>query len=122
MKLHQALNTGQKTFTSLGEGYIAVNGEHFSRPVVVTPEQAHTDWCATDFASLTPAHFEYFVALAPEVVIFGTGSRHQFPHPQLYRSLIDAHIAIEFMDTPAACRTYNILATEDRKVVAAILL
>jgi uncharacterized protein len=122
LKLHQALNTGQKTFTSLGEGYIAVNGEHFNRPVVVTPEQVRTDWSATDFATLIPAHFEYFVALAPEVVIFGTGSCHQFPHPQLYRSLIDAHIAIEFMDTPAACRTYNILATEDRKVVAAILL
>ena len=122
MKLHQAINTGQKTFTSLGEGYITVNGERFDRPVVVTPEQVHADWSATDFASLTPAHFEYFVALAPEVVIFGTGARHQFPHPQLYLSLIAARIAIEFMDTPAACRTYNILATEDRKVVAAILL
>jgi uncharacterized protein len=122
LKLHQAINTGQKTFTALGGDYIAVNGERFNRSIVVTPEQVHTDWSATDFASLAPEHFEYFLALAPEVVIFGTGARHQFPHPQLYSNLIAARIAIEFMDTPAACRTYNILAAEDRKVVAAILL
>ncbi|TAJ79497.1 MAG: hypothetical protein EPO42_06145 [Gallionellaceae bacterium] len=122
MKLHQAINTGQKTFTALGEGYVSVNGERFSQSIVVTPEQVHSDWNAADFAELAPAHFDYFLPLAPEVIIFGTGPRQHFPHPQLYRSLIAAGIAIEFMDTPAACRTYNILAAEDRKVVAAVLL
>lgn len=81
-----------------------------------------TDWNATDFASLTPAHFEYFLALKPEVILLGTGAKQQFAHPNLYLALINAGISIEFMDTPAACRTYNILVAEDRKVVAAVLL
>lgn len=122
MALHLSYDPGKKNFTAYGEGYIAVNGERFERPVVVTPGQVLTDWTARDFASLTPADFEYFVALAPEVVLFGTGNAHQFARPQLFRSLIAAGIGIEFMSTAAACRTYNILAAEDRKVVAAILI
>ena len=85
-------------------------------------EEVRTDWPATDFASLTEAHFDYFLALKPEVVLFGTGAKQQFARPELYRKLIKARIGIEFMDTPAACRTYNILTAEDRKVVAAVLL
>lgn len=122
MKLHPTINHQQKTFTAHGEGYISVSSERFTQPIVVTPDQVFSDWTALDFASLEPAHFEYLLALAPEVVLFGTGTRQYFPHPQLYRSLIEAGIAIEFMDTPAACRTYNILVAEDRKVVAAVLI
>lgn len=122
LKLHQSSNAGQNTFTSHGEGYIAVNREHFTQPIVVTAGQVYTDWTAQSFTSLEPAHFAYFLKLAPEVLLFGTGERQHFPHPQLYRCLIEAGIAVEFMDTPAACRTYNILAAEDRNVAAAILL
>jgi uncharacterized protein len=85
-------------------------------------EEVRTDWAATDFASLNETHFDYFLALKPEVLLLGTGSKQQFAHPNLYRELIRAKIGIEFMDTPAACRTYNILVAEDRKVVAAVLL
>ena len=122
MALQRTIDPQQKTFTSYGEGYVAVNEERFSQPIVVTQKQVHTDWSAQNFASLAPEHFEYFLALAPEVVLFGTGSQHSFPHPQLYRSLVDAGISIEFMNTQAACRTYNILVAEDRNVIAAILL
>ena len=122
MKLHPSNNTGQKTFTAHGEGYVAVNGERFTRPILVSAGQVQRDWGAQDLATLTPLHFEQILSLAPEVVIFGTGTRQHFPPVQLYRSLIDAGISVEFMDTPAACRTYNILVAEDRKVIAAILL
>lgn len=122
MALHLHTSPHQKLFTGHGAGYVAVNGERFRHPVVVAPEQVRTDWTAQDFDSLTPEHFDCFLALAPEVILFGTGTRHRFPHPELYRSLIDAGIPIEFMDTPAACRTYNILVAEARKVVAAVLL
>lgn len=90
--------------------------------MVVTAEAVRTDWSATDFDSLTAAHFDYFLELQPEVILLGTGARQQFAHPNLYRELIHAGIAIEFMDTPAACRTYNILVAEDRKVAAAVLV
>ena len=122
MALHLQTNTTQRLFSGHGPDYVAVNGQRFTRPVVVTAEAVHTDWSAPDFAGLAPAHFEYFLTLKPEVLLFGTGARQQFAHPNLYHELIRAGIAIEFMDTPAACRTYNILVAEDRRVVAAVLL
>lgn len=122
MKLHQSITHLEKTFTAYGEDYVAVNGERYTQPIVVTAARVFSDWPATDFNSLTPQHFDYFLALAPEVVLLGTGNKQRFPHPELYRSLVAARISVEFMDTHAACRTYNILVAEDRKVVAAILL
>jgi len=122
LALHLDTNTNHKLFTEHGAGYVAVNGKRYQQSVVVMAEEVRTDWAATDFASLNETHFNYFLALKPEVLLLGTGSKQQFAHPNLYRELIRAKIGIEFMDTPAACRTYNILVAEDRKVVAAVLL
>ncbi len=101
---------------------MAVNGERFEHAIVVTPEQVLTDWSAQDFSELNEGHFEYLRALKPEVLILGTGAKLRFPAPALYRRLSEANIGVECMDTAAACRTYNILMAEGRKVVAAILL
>jgi uncharacterized protein len=122
LALHLESNTHHTLFTGHGAGYVEVNGQKYQRPVVVMPDEMRTDWTATDFASLNEAHFDYFLALKPEVLLFGTGSKQHFAHPNLYRELIRARISIEFMDSPAACRTYNILVAEDRKVIAAVLI
>ena len=122
MALHQLTISNQNLFTGHGAGYVAINGKHFQQSVVVMAGQVRTDWPATDFASLTAAHFEYFLELKPEILLLGTGAKQQFAHPSLYGPLIQARIGIEFMDTPAACRTYNILVAEDRHVIAAVLL
>lgn len=122
MPLHPQTDSSMNLFTGHGEGYVSVNTHRYRQPVVVTALEIHTDWPVTDFAGLTAAHFEYFLGLKPEVLLFGTGSKQQFAHPKLYRALFEARIGIEFMDTPAACRTYNILVAENRKVVAAVLL
>ena len=68
------------------------------------------------------AHFEAILALQPELVIFGSGARLKFVSPALLRALIDRRIGVETMDTPAACRTYNVLVSEGRSAVAALLL
>jgi len=122
MALHLQTDTNLKLFTGHGEGYVSVNTHRYQQSVVVTPAEVLLDWTATDFATLDPAHFDYFFALKPDVLLFGTGAKQQFAHPQLYRNLVAAGIPVEFMDTPAACRTFNILVAEDRKVVAAVLL
>ena len=98
-----------------------VNGERFDHSIVVLAEEVRNDWAVAGFDSLEEEHFIYFLALKPDVVLLGTGAKQRFPHPRLYRVLTDAGIGVECMDTPAACRTYNILVAEDRKVVAAIL-
>ena len=122
MKLHLNTSLTQKIFTAHGKGYVAVSGERFEQPIVVTPEQVLTDWQPQGFEALDEAHFAYFLALEPEILLVGTGTRQRFPHPRLTRALSTVGVGVEFMDTPAACRTYNILMAEDRKVVAAILL
>ncbi len=99
-----------------------VNDERYEHSIVVVAETVHDDWRVVNFDELTEANFDYFLPLKPDVLLLGTGARQRFPHPRLYRSLTDAGIGVECMDTAAACRTYNILVTEDRKVAAAILI
>ncbi len=122
MKLHLSTPTTRNIFTAHGAGYVAVSGRRFEHSIVVTPEQIFTDWQPQGFGALEESHFAYFLALRPEILLLGTGAQQRFPHPRLYRQLIEARIGVECMHTAAACRTYNILMEEDRKVVAAILL
>ncbi len=122
MKLHLADLGDTKLFTAHGADHVMINRERFDTSLVVLAEEVRLDWAVDDFEALQETHFEYFLALKPEVVLLGTGVRQRFPHPRLYRALTDAGIGVECMDTPAACRTYNILVAEDRKVIAAILL
>jgi uncharacterized protein len=79
-------------------------------------------WAPARIDQLTAAHFEQVLALRPELVIFGSGPQHRFVPPALMRCLIDARIGCETMNTGAACRTYNVLASEGRAVLAALLL
>ena len=122
MKLHLAQLGETKLFTAHGAGYVMVNGERFEQSVVVSADQVRTGWSVVNFDELNETHFVYFVGLKPDVLLLGTGSKQRFPHPCLYRALTQAGISLECMDTPAACRTYNILVAEDRKVFAAILV
>ncbi|OGS90132.1 MAG: hypothetical protein A2Z95_08550 [Gallionellales bacterium GWA2_60_18] len=122
MKL-QLANLGDiKTFTAHGADHVAVNGERFDTSIVVSAGEVRNDWNVAGFDALREADFAWFLDLAPDVLLFGTGTRQRFAHPRLYRALTEAGIGVEFMDTAAACRTYNILVAENRKVVAAILI
>jgi uncharacterized protein len=122
LKLHLADLGDTKLFTAYGADHVAVNGERHDRSIVVLAEEVRNDWDSAGFGELSEAHFSYFIALKPDVLLLGTGAQQRFPHPRLYRALTDAGIGVECMNTPAACRTYNILVAEGRKVVAAILL
>ena len=105
-----------------GPGHIKVNQQLYGASVLITPGRAVQPWTAADFADLGPSHFEAIAALVPEVVIIGTGARLRFLPSQVVRPLVEAQVGFEVMDTGAACRTYNILAAEGRKVVAALLM
>ena len=120
MKLLASAPTTQHRFTAYGEGYVQVNGQRRETSVLVTPERV-LDWAPAAFAELAEAHFEVLAALAPEVVLLGTGSRLRFPPPRLAAPLARAGIGLEVMDVQAACRTFNILAAEERQVAAALL-
>jgi uncharacterized protein len=122
LKLQLANLGDTKLFTAHGADHVMVNGERHERSIVVLAEEVRSDWNAAGFDALNETHFAWFLALRPDVLLLGTGARQRFPHPRLYRALTDAGIGVECMATPAACRTYNILAAEGRRVVAAILM
>lgn len=121
MKFHLSTAAGN-LFTGHGPGYVKVGAIEYRESLIVTPERIVNGWGSAGFAALTEADFATLAGLAPEIVLLGTGKTMRFPHPRLTRPLIDARIGLEVMDTPAACRTFNILAAEGRKVAAAILL
>ncbi|MBK9134328.1 MAG: hypothetical protein IPM15_08295 [Betaproteobacteria bacterium] len=79
-------------------------------------------WAVARWEDLAPADFERMAAFAPELVIFGSGTRMRFAPPALLKPLAERRIGIECMDTAAACRTYNVLVSERRSVLAALLL
>lgn len=114
--------TPGSSVTGYGPGWVAVNGERFTSSIVISTQGARIPWPCTDFADLQAAHFESLIVLEPELVLFGSGARMQFPHPRLLAALYQRRIGVETMDTQAACRTYNFLAGEGRRVVAALLL
>ena len=121
MKLQADRLEGQNAISRHGPDGVIVNGVEHRRGVVVPWTGAVRPWQADAFAQLGSAHFEALAALAPELVIFGSGSRIRFAAPALLKPLMERRIGIETMDTAAACRTYNVLLAEGRSVVAALL-
>ena len=108
--------------TAYGPGWVAVGSERIERSLLLHSTGERAPWPCARFDELTAEHFAPLAASQPELVVFGSGERLRFPRPAWIRPLVEAGIGIETMDTAAACRTYNILASEGRRVVAALLL
>ncbi len=121
MKL-QPDRSSAPTLTGHGPGWVAVDGERIHHSVIVGPEGQRIAWPGSRFEDLGPAQFEQLAQLDVEVLIFGSGSRIRFPRPAWLAPLVARRIGLETMDTAAACRTYNILAQEGRRVAAALLV
>jgi len=120
MKLHQARPAGNR-FTGYGPDYVTVNGKRWETSLVVLADEVF-EWSVRDFESLSADSFITLARLPVEILLLGTGAKLRFPHPRLTQSITAAGIGLEVMDTQAACRTYNILLAEDRKVAAALLV
>ena len=121
MKLHLTNISGINLFTGYGEGYVMVNKQRHEQSLVVLRDRVLTDWPPAGFDDLDAGDFALLAELKPEIVLLGTGERLRFPRPELTRALMEARIGLEVMDIQAACRTYNFLAAEERKVAAALL-
>ena len=122
MKFQPDQLDGVNAISKLEAGRIWVHAVAFETSVLVPWRGEVQRWPVDGTAGLTAAHFESIVELAPELVIFGSGERHRFVSPALYRALIERRIGVETMDTAAACRTYNVLVNEGRKVVGAFVM
>ena len=137
MKFNLELTPGNYSIHSYAAGQICVSAQsapdalHPPRPAskeiltqscIILPDQLIRDWPPQNFNSLSAEHFAVLLELKPEVILFGSGSRLRFPAPALTAALSAQSIGVEVMDTGAACRTYNILMAEGRRVAAALLM
>ena len=122
MKLHLTTAKNNNLITGYGAGFVEINRQRYTSNLIVMADKLLLDWKAPNFVSLTTGHFVQIIELKPEVVLLGTGEKHQFLHPNIIQSLTENNIPLECMTTPAACRTYNILMSEGRNVVAALLI
>jgi uncharacterized protein len=103
-------------------GRVVIGATAYSHSLVVPWVGEPAAWNVARFDDLQVEHFEQLLSLQPELVIFGSGLRLRFAPPALLRPLIERRIGVECMDTAAACRTYNVLVSERRSVVAALLM
>jgi uncharacterized protein len=102
-------------------GWIEVNGHKYTGSLVISSESGCSPWSVGQFEALNAECFNELMQFKPELIVFGGGPTLRFPKPIWLAGLMQHGIGVESMDTPAACRTYNILASEGRRVVAALL-
>ena len=121
MKLQADRIDGLNAIARHGPDGVIVNGVEHRRSVLVPWQGAVAHWPVTSIEELTEAHFESLAAMAPELIVLGSGPRIRFVKPALLRPLMSRRIGVETMDTAAACRTYNVLLAEGRSVLAALL-
>ena len=121
MKLHLTRAEGNQLITGYGEGWVEINNVRFEKSLIVMPDKVISDW-PEKFEDLTAEDFQKLAELKPEVVLLGTGATIRFVHPRMTTALTEIGVSVECMDTTAACRTYNILMSEGRRVTAALLV
>ena len=122
MKLHATTTQQYQTITGYEEDWVEINAVRWGQSLIVLPESAPVVWPVASFESLRAGDFAALEAVEPYLVILGTGLKQRFIAPGLIGSLLSRLIGVECMDNQAACRTYNILMAEGRKVALALIL
>lgn len=122
MKLHSTNTQQYQTVTAYDDTGIEINAVRCEHSFFMMPEMPLQVWDVQRFEDLTKEHFDALSNLQPDVVILGTGQKQRFIHPKLISALSEQHKGVECMDNSAACRTYNILMAEGRRVALALIL
>jgi uncharacterized protein len=122
LKIERESTAGQNVFSAYGEGWVEVSGRRVSTSLVVAAERLLEGWAAGGIGTLTPEETAVLLEWKPEIVLLGSGAAFRFPDPAALAPLYQAGVGVEVMDTKAACRTYNILLAEGRRVVAALVM
>ncbi len=115
----------QNLISNYGKGFLSVNGQDFHSSILITKTRVVENWFSGNLKELSLAHFgplfDGHEAELPEIVVLGTGEHHTFPEFSLIAELRQKGVALEVMNTRAACRTYSVLVNEYRPVAAALL-
>ena len=122
MKFMQEDISDSHAIQAYDEGQVTINGISYHHSLIVTPTTIIKEWRPREYEDLIEDDFVPLLALQPEMILLGTGAANHFPHPSLTDSIMQCRIGLESMNTAAACRTYNILMAEGRKVAAALFM
>lgn len=123
MKMQPDRIVGVNVIGGYNAASVEVLGQREWQESLLLPWQGEAlAWNVARYEDLSAARFDQVAALGPVLVLFGSGARLRFPRPEWLAPLVGRGIGCESMDTKAACRTFNLLAAEGRKVVAALLL
>jgi uncharacterized protein len=117
MKLHEHIQARMNLISRYGAGEILINGQRITVPCIVAPDHLQTEWI-TAAGQLTATALEPLWALAPRIVLLGGDSLWQTAGRALHSACLQHQAGLEVMDLGGAARTYNVLAQEDRPVVA----
>lgn len=124
MKMHLE-TSDQNLISNYGKGVLSVNGQDFHKNILITRTRVVEDWFSGPLSDLNLSHFDPLFddveAEQPEIVVLGSGDLHIFPDFGLMAELKQRGIALEVMNTRAACRTYSVLVNEYRPVAAALI-
>jgi uncharacterized protein len=119
VKLDREQGSGHR-ISGIGDGEICIGEQRLTAPCIVAADRLIIDWRPPPPAQLALLDLEPLLALQPELVVIGTGAGQRFLDPHVATAVLQRGIGLEVMATPAACRTYNILVAEGRRVVAAL--
>ena len=122
MKLHLSANEGANRITAHGPGFVMVNSTRIDGPLILMPDRLISPWLVATREAVALADFAALIELRPELVLFGSGPAFRFPDPRIGAAFATAGIGFDVMDTPAGCRTFNVLMSEGRNVAAALLI
>jgi uncharacterized protein len=122
MKFAESAGSGGHRIDGYELGRISIRGTIYVEGLIVSAERVITGWGPEHARDLGPEHVAALTELNPQVILIGTGSRQVLPEPAVYAPALMLGIGVEIMDTGAACRTYNILLAEGRKVAAGLMM
>lgn len=122
MKFHLIQSDNKNLITGYDLNWVEVNQVRHQSSLIVTPDQLLLEWSVKTIKDINENSFEAIKSLDIEIILLGTGNTQQHLEPRLLEYFSKKNIAIESMSNQSACRTYNILANEERKVLLALML
>ena len=122
MKFHLIQSDNKNLITGYDLNWVEINQVRYESSLIVTPDQLLLEWSVKTIAGIKENSFEAVESLNAEIILLGTGNTQQHLHSRLLDFFSKKNMAVESMSNQSACRTYNILANEERKVLLALML
>ncbi|MBF6056847.1 MULTISPECIES: Mth938-like domain-containing protein [Thiomicrorhabdus] len=122
MKFSEHRDSNINTIKHYSPGEVKVNDRLLNRSCFITQTEIEAEWPCADIEALDEASLDLLLEKQPEVIILGTGDRQVFPDPKLFAYCTRKGVGLEVMANDAACRTYNVITTEDREILLALIL